>query len=279
MTKAAKRTLFFGAIALFLVLSPIIIFYAQGYKYSFSDGRFYSTGTVALKVNTGANVYLDNEFMGDTSFLGNAFSIDGLLPGKYEIFIQKDNFSSWRKEVEIKENLLTDFSKILILPLVGKERDELILEIEEIFSKQAETMPVPTPTPSPTPRSRTSPSPTVTPFYEDPFVLEKDILYHNTSGVLVELATNVVGILPSFNKDKVAYWTNNGVWVIWISDQNYQPIHKKGDRELIANFELPINGLAWFRGEDHLVVRFSDTSYKYSVTEIDTRGGVNAVVF
>src|SRR3989344_3355396 len=101
MTKRVKRMFFYSAVAVFLLLSYVVILYAQGYKYSFSEGKFQRTGAISLKSNTGAKVYLDDKLQGDTSFFGSAYSIDGLLPGTYRLSIQKDDHSQWQKVVSV----------------------------------------------------------------------------------------------------------------------------------------------------------------------------------
>ena len=71
MTKNTKRLFFYFTVLIFLILSYVIMLYAQGYKYSFSEGKFQRTGAIALKVNTGAKVFLDDEAQGDTSFFSS----------------------------------------------------------------------------------------------------------------------------------------------------------------------------------------------------------------
>ena len=74
---------FYSAVAVFLLLSYIVILYAQGYKYSFSENRFFRTGAVYLKADTSADVYLNDKLLGNTSFFNNSYRIEGLLPGRY----------------------------------------------------------------------------------------------------------------------------------------------------------------------------------------------------
>ena len=115
MTKRTKQVLFYSAIAAFLILSFVIILYAQGYKYSFSDNRFFKTGAIYLKVNTDADVYLDDKLLGNTSFFGNSYRIEGLLPQKYTIRVQEDDYSTWQKLVTVDEGFVSEFSKILLV--------------------------------------------------------------------------------------------------------------------------------------------------------------------
>lgn len=260
MTKRTKRVLFYSAVAVFLILSYVIILYAQGYKYSFSDNRFFKTGAIYLKANTGADVYLNDKLLGNTSFFNNSYRIEGLLPGDYTIRVQKSDYSTWQKSADVDEGFVNEFSKILLLPRDEKELEELNKEIALIF-----------PTPTPTPKPKPNPTPTPTPT-DEPFAIKKGVL--STTGEEPEkLAENVKGFILSKDNNKLAWWTANEVWVIWFNDTSYQPYHKKGDKELITRFSTQIKKVAWFRDEDHLIVDSSG----YKVLEIDTRGGINII--
>jgi hypothetical protein len=276
MTKRMKKWLFRGAVVLFFLLSPVVILYAQGYKYSFQDRQFYLTGTLALKANIDAKIYIDGQLEGDTSFFGNAFNKNGLLPGTYELVAQKDGYHRWRKEVQVQEGLVTDFARVVLLPVEGQEHEDLVLEVQNIFAAiaSASLTPTPTATPRTTPGPRVSPTPTP---LTEPFIIQNAKLYQNINQQLTEISSGVKGFLVSPDENKIAYWSNNELWVMWLRNQNYQPYQEEGDRHLITRFSLPINSVGWFRDEDHLVVRFGNNNYNYRITETDTRGGINIV--
>ena len=248
-----------------MIASYIIILYAQGYKYSFSDNKFYRTGAVYLKTNTSADVYLNDKLLGNTSFFNNSYRIEGLLPGDYTIRVQKNDYSMWQKSADVNEGFVNEFSKILLLPKDEKGLEELDKEIALIF-------PVP-PTSLKATKGTASPSPTPTPSVE-PFAVKKGVL-STTSEIPEKVAENVKGFALSKDNNKLAWWTANELWVMWLNDANYQPYHKKGDKELITRFSIQIKKAAWFRDEDHLIL---DTGY-FNILEIDTRGGINIVTF
>ncbi|MBI2064569.1 MAG: PEGA domain-containing protein [Candidatus Yanofskybacteria bacterium] len=137
MTKNTKRLFFYVAVAVFLILSYIIILYAQGYKYSFSDSRFQRTGAISMKVNVGAKIFLDDEIQGDTSFFGSSYSIDRLLPGNYKLTVKKDGYSSWQKKVTVEGGFVADFPEIMILPEDGEEEQKLFEEVNILFKELA----------------------------------------------------------------------------------------------------------------------------------------------
>ena len=249
-----------------MLLSYVVMMYAQGYKYSFSEGKFQRTGAVSLKANTGAKVYLDDQLQGDTSFFNSAYSIDGLLPKAYKLTVQKDGYSTWQKTVTVEEGFVVDFPRVMLLPEEGDEEQQLFDEAGLLFKELA---------PIPTLKSSSS----------QPFVLDvkTNKLLQNNDGKFEEIANSVKGFRLSENKNKLAWWTSNELWIMWLNDQNYQPFYKKGDKELITRFQLSIQNGSWFRDEDHVVLELEQHDSKnrpysiYRVIEIDKRGGVNIV--
>lgn len=249
MTKKTKRWLFYSAVAVFFLLSCVVILYAQGYKYSFSENKFLRTGAISLKVNRNAKVFLNDELQGNTSFFNSAYSIDRLLPAKYRLTVQEDGYATWQKMAIVEEGFVIDFPNVLILPEEGEEEQKLFEEVGLLFKE-----------------------------IELPKISSK-----NMEQIPAEIIKNAKGFQFSENENKLAWWTSNELWVLWLTDQNYQPSHKKGDKELVTRFSTTIQNAIWFRGEDHLVLeleRFDSKNRPYSiyqVIEIDKRGGVNIV--
>jgi len=255
VTKSTKRLLFYSAVAVFLILSYVVILYAQGYKYSFSENKFFKTGAVYLRVNTSANIYLDDKFLGNTSFFNDSYRIEGLLPDKYTVKVQKENHSTWEKVIIVEEGFVSEFSKIMILPQEEDGIKNLEEEINLLFLQK-------------TPLSKAAST-------SEPYVIKKGI-FSTTGETPKKIADNVKGFIVSKDKNKLAWWTiNNEVWVMWLSDTNYQPYHIKEDKELITKFSTQIKKAAWFRDEDHLIVSLEKDGYK--ILEIDIRDGVNII--
>ncbi len=278
MTKRAKRILFYSAVAVFLLLSYGVILYAEGYAYSFSGNKFVRTGAISLRVSTDAKVYLDEELKGTTSFFNHSFSIDRLLPEDYSLKVRMDNYAVWQKRVRVEEGLVTDFSRIMLVPVSGEEKDKALAEIEEMFKPMPTPSPLPAggpkPKPSVKPGSTNSPQASPTPVvYDKPFVLQNKTLYKNNDQILEEVAKNVSGFSLSKYNNKLLWWTTNELWVMWLADTDYQPYKKNGDKDIIMKFSSGIKNAGWFRDEDHIVV----DSNGYKVLEIDKRGGLNIV--
>ncbi len=288
MTKQTKRILFYSAVVIFVLLSYVVILYAQGYKYSFSEAKFFRTGSIFVKANEDAKVYLNDKFLNSTSFFGNSYTISGLLPRQYTVRLQKDNFSSWQKKVSVEEGLVNDYSRILLLPKSGDEDIPLKQEIIDLLypipkpTLDSKNSPQATPSPlvKPTPKQSLKSSPTQTPTpppvggSTEPFYLKNGVLFKNMeNGETERLAYLVAGFVVSSDGKKITWWNENELWVMWVSDTDYQPYHKAGDKDLITKFSVKIKNAAWFRDNDHIVV----DSAGYKVLEIDKRGGLNVV--
>ena len=288
MTKKTKRILFYSAAAIFALLSYVVILYAQGYKYSFSETKFFRTGSIYVKTNEDAKVYLDNKFLNSTSFFGNSYTISGLLPKQYTVRVQKDNYSSWEKKISVEEGLVNDYSRILLLPKSGDEAVALKKEITDLLyptpkpTPDSKSSPQATPSAKPTPKPSPSKTPTPLPVTAEPFYIKNGVLFKNMdNGETERLAYLVTGFALSPDGKKIAWWNANELWIMWLSDTDYQPYHKAGDKDLITRFSVKIKNAAWFRDSDHIVVDSSPSTSSgqagYKVVEIDKRGGLNIV--
>src|SRR3989344_4386043 len=114
MTSQSRRILFIWAVSLFVSISTLVLTFAFGFRYDFKNNVLTKTGSIVLKSNMETQIFIDDEPEGRTSFLNNTFSKKQLLPGKYTVKVQKDKHFSWQKEVEVKEGLVSDFSRIVL---------------------------------------------------------------------------------------------------------------------------------------------------------------------
>lgn len=107
---AKHRGIFTGIVLLFiLTLSTVVIFYSRGFKPNFKKGSIDRTGLiVATSVPTGAQVYLDGRLTSATNT-----NIAYLEPRTYKIRIEKDGYTTWEKDVDIKEDLATEINALL----------------------------------------------------------------------------------------------------------------------------------------------------------------------
>lgn len=125
MTKKQRRFLFWAAMAIFLLLSTVVLTFAFGFRYDFSRHRLVKTGSIVLKPNTEAAIFINGKLAGRTSFLKGTFSQKRLRPGNYLVRVEKNKFAPWQKEIEVKEGLVSDLSRIILFSR-GQVEKEII---------------------------------------------------------------------------------------------------------------------------------------------------------
>lgn len=116
MSRKTRWILFYGAVIVFLILSYVMVVYALGYKYDFVTWQLVRTGSFRLVANTSAEVYVNDELAGTTSFLGDSYSEGRLLPRTYTVRLEREKYHSWEKKVTIVAGYFADFPKIMLLP-------------------------------------------------------------------------------------------------------------------------------------------------------------------
>jgi hypothetical protein len=281
MHQKIRRIILLAAILIFVSVSYVVILYAQGYRYDFKAGQFIRTGAVDVKVNTQAKIFINGKLYGTTSFLSNTGSFGGLLPDTYKIEITKDGYSTWTKNITIEEGFVQHFPRVMILPNTGEDLDNLKKEITALLYPPTPS-PSPTiiksPTASPTKKPIVSLSPSPTPTPSGPFYVEKGILYVQSLDGFEPIAHGIDKTYLSEDKQKITWFTGRQLWVYWLSDTNYQPVHKLGDIALIATLKTNILTANWFRDNDHIVVDVGSVQKPdYRIIELDNRGGTNII--
>lgn len=111
MPSLSKHRVIFSVVIalLILVFAAVAIFWARGFKPNFRNGSIDRTGLiVASSIPTGASVYLDDRLTSATDT-----NIAFLDPKTYKVKIQKDGYTTWEKEVEVKADLASEISALL----------------------------------------------------------------------------------------------------------------------------------------------------------------------
>lgn len=103
-----------GFILAFFIMAPILIFYASGYRLDIKREKVIRTGTLMLdgKDIKKANLYINNK-LHEEPFTDKIY-IYNLLPGDYQVRLEKEGYFPWEKKVSIYSNLTT-FAKDIVL--------------------------------------------------------------------------------------------------------------------------------------------------------------------
>ncbi len=121
MSKNTRTILFLICLILFLLTSPLVILYSQGYRFDLSppDGGIKITQTGGLFIRAEprqADIYINNDLVKRTDFFFGSALIENLLPKRYKIEVKKENYLSWEKNLEIKEREVTEVKNIILFP-------------------------------------------------------------------------------------------------------------------------------------------------------------------
>ncbi|MBU2109891.1 DUF3324 domain-containing protein [Patescibacteria group bacterium] len=116
MTLRKRRIILVLCILVFLVIMPMVLMYSNGYRL---DSRFHLTKTGGLYVSSpisGSQIFVNNQLKRTTNILQTGLFLQNLKPGTYSILIAKEGRWPWKKEIEIKEQMVSE-ARALLLPL------------------------------------------------------------------------------------------------------------------------------------------------------------------
>lgn len=274
MKRKTRRILFYVSIFIFLVISFMAVLFALGYKYDFVQNKFFKTGSFALKSNVDAQVYINDNLVGSTSFLTHSFSQGRFLPRTYNVRLQTDNYQPWEKLISIEAGYFADFPRVILIPgkidevfvasssfiklshIQFQANDKSVLvgdgKVFETISLDGGQKMFTTPTPKPSPTTKTvkaSPSPSPLP--------------RSFSGQAQ---------ITSPDEGKTLWFNDHEIWIEWIKDANFQPYRKAGETELVTRFSQKIQDVQWYKDSAHLIANVGGI---LKFIEVDDRGGLN----
>lgn len=117
MQKKTRTILFYSSVIFFTLLSIVVVLYSLGYKYDFIDNKFVKTGSLRVATNlSNAEVYINSELKGKTSFITGNFSKGRFLPRIYNVRVEKEGYQTWEKNIDIERGLFSDFPVVVLLP-------------------------------------------------------------------------------------------------------------------------------------------------------------------
>lgn len=114
LSRRKRKIYLLGLFLAFVVLLPILLFYASGYRLS-ENFDLVKTGGLYIGVGeTGADVYVDGKFIKRTSLLDRDAFVQDLLPGSHSILVEKDGRFSWEKDLRVAEQRVTEAYPFLV---------------------------------------------------------------------------------------------------------------------------------------------------------------------
>ncbi|MFW6282679.1 MAG: hypothetical protein ACOC1P_01320 [Minisyncoccales bacterium] len=133
MSSKTRITIFIVCFLTFVIGAPLIILYSRGYRFDIQNKEITKTGGLFIKAKPNkVDVYLDKKPEKKTDlFFGSSF-IKNLIPRKYSIKLEKENYHSWQKKLKIKEQTVTEINNISLIPK-NPNRKTISKEIEELW--------------------------------------------------------------------------------------------------------------------------------------------------
>lgn len=324
MKRSTRRTIFFGFILIFLIVTPGVLLYATGYSFDWENKQLIKTGSFYFQsLPSGAQIKIDDKLTNTTpSYIGR------LNPGQYQIQISKDGFLTWQKKLNIEEQLTTETRNIFLVP--QKPNIELVSEnvtstknyflTDQQRNAQMQTALIAS--------STLKDVLSFTSYQNNIYYLQKSnlILFRtDLSGggkeqislqslpdsgkidsgqqkiyqivispdqiavfepggklylldkqtkIFNLLAEEIQGMEFSSDNEKIIFWTDHEIWVMWLKEVWAQPYRKAQDKELITRYGDKITQALWLtKTNEHIIftVQGDDKNTAIKLTELDGR--------
>ncbi len=116
MEKPFRKLFFWTLVFLFLVVAPVIVLYARGYRFDSDRGVFVHSGTVTIKTNPAdIDIFINGEEQSTSvNRINSSLNITGLVPRTYDLAVSAPGFQKWTKRVDVHSGVSTEFWNVLL---------------------------------------------------------------------------------------------------------------------------------------------------------------------
>ncbi len=119
--KTRKRA-FILLLLIFLISLPFLYFYAIGYRFDIKEPtNLIETGGIFISLDKkGMETFIDDELVRGTRTFQNAFYAQDLDAGTHRVFVQKEGYHTWVKELPVSQHRVTAVSafNLPVVPMV-----------------------------------------------------------------------------------------------------------------------------------------------------------------
>ncbi|MCR4330631.1 MAG: PEGA domain-containing protein, partial [Patescibacteria group bacterium] len=109
-----RRFYFYTLLAVFFIIIPVVTLYTSGYRIGKGFQLVETGGIYIYSPEAGADIYVDNKKKKTTNIFQKELFLQDLTPGTYVVYITKDGFWPWLKEVEVEERKVTTTIAFLV---------------------------------------------------------------------------------------------------------------------------------------------------------------------
>jgi len=119
MNRTQRRLFMWFFIFLFALVTPTVILFAQGYRFSLENNIFVYSGSITVKSwPRNINISIDGKRQPDKNLniINGSQTINGIKPGRYLLTCSKPGFITWEKEIEVHSGISTEFWNVILFP-------------------------------------------------------------------------------------------------------------------------------------------------------------------
>lgn len=115
MTKKTRLIILLGCVTIFLIITPILVFYSMGYRFDFETMAVKATGGIYVRTFPAAEqVIIDGKNSFKPGLFSNNVFIQSLLPKSHTVFIEKTGYYNYSKTLIVKENQVAKLENVIL---------------------------------------------------------------------------------------------------------------------------------------------------------------------
>ena len=112
------RTIFFyGLLSIFIIIVPLLVLYANGYRYNPWDDNPTFTITGGMYIATQDDdslIFVNDELVENTRFFRRATYVQNLTPGLHRVHVQGEGLQTWVKNLPVYQQIVTEAAAFTI---------------------------------------------------------------------------------------------------------------------------------------------------------------------
>lgn len=119
MTKLQRRLYMLFFMALFVVTAPVIVLFAQGYRFDHHGRIFIYSGSITVKSwPRSVDIYVNDKKQNrkKLNVINNSYTVNSVRPGKYTVRLEKPGYTSITKNIEVHSGISTELWNIVLFP-------------------------------------------------------------------------------------------------------------------------------------------------------------------
>lgn len=121
MHKTIGQLTYSAFILLFIIIAPLLIFYALGYRYNWTNRNIEKNGALYIKsFPSSAEIFIDEKKIKPKT----PTQVVEISSGKYDVLVKKDKYVPWKKKLKIYSGETT-FAEAIVLFLENREKTNL----------------------------------------------------------------------------------------------------------------------------------------------------------